>query len=275
MPRENDAPPDVSPVSGRRADVLSLLAERSGECATGERALAAELGVSRSAADRAVRHLESSGLVRRAGGRIELTLAGRLAFEAYRRFGAETAAVRTFGDLLRELPSDADIDHDLLDGATAYRSEPPTTGRPADAVTDLIGRARSLLACASAISDSEASARLYRLVVEREGHASVVYTADLADHLREWYLGRRREMATTGRYRAYETDELSYDLFVVESADTARVVVVVYDDRGRLAGAIVNDSDAAVAWGRATFERRRNEATEFTDDLLRSDEHGG
>ncbi|WP_152043306.1 MarR family transcriptional regulator [Salinigranum salinum] len=144
MPREDDTPPDVSRVSGRRADVLSLLAERSGECVTGERALAAELGVSRSAADRTVRRLEASGLVRRAGGRIELTLAGRLAFAAYRRFGAETTAVRTFGDLLFELPPDADIDHDLLDGATAYRSEPSATGRPADAVTDLIGRARSL-----------------------------------------------------------------------------------------------------------------------------------
>jgi predicted transcriptional regulator len=264
MTPEDDAAAELRRLADQRADVLGMLV--GGDSDKSE--LTAELDVSRSTIDRAVRRLEGAGLARRDGGRIEATRAGRLAYDSYRRYCERTADVACFGDLLRELPATADIGHELLDGATAHRSEPPATGRPANEVIERFERATQMWICASAINDAEASARLHEMVTDRGGHADVVYTSHLASHLREWYFDKRHEMAATGRYRAYEIDDLSYDLFVIESPDGAGVAVVVYGAGGRLDGVIVNDTDAAVAWGKAAFEYRRAAATEFTDEFL-------
>ena len=270
MPSWDDTAPAVRRLLRQRADVLATLVDAPHD----KTDLTEELDVSRSTVDRTVRRLELHDLVRRADAGIEATHAGRLAYDSFRRFGEETAEVERVADLLGGLPPSADVDHDLLAGATACRSEPPATGRPANEVTELLGEATGLWACASSIANSAASERLYRMITERGGRATVVYTTALADHLREQYSEKRREMAETGRYRAYEIDDLLYDLFVVESTEGTQAVVVVYDEGGSIAGAIHNDRDAAVEWGRAAFERRRAEATDFTDDF-RDDPDGG
>ncbi|WP_318567334.1 helix-turn-helix transcriptional regulator [Salinigranum marinum] len=264
MTPEDDAAAELRRLADQRTNMLAMLVEGGSD----KSGLTAELGVSRSTVDRAVRRLEGAGLVRRDRGGVTATRAGRLAHESYRRYCERTADVARFGDLLRELPATADVGPELLDGATAHRSEPPAMGRPANEVIERFERATKMWICASAINDAEASARLHEMVTERGGYADVVYTSNLASHLREWYLDKRHEMAVTGRYRAYEIDDLSYDLFVIESLDGTGVAVVVYGDGGRLDGVIVNDTDAAVAWGKEAFERRRSAATEFTDDFL-------
>jgi predicted transcriptional regulator len=270
MTPESDAAAELRRLADQRADVMAVLVEADSD----KSELTAELDVSRSTVDRAVRRLEDAGFVRWNGGRIEVTRTGRLAYDSYRRYCERTADIAHFSDLLRELPATADIGRELLDGATAHRSEPPATGRPANEVIERFERATKMWICASAISDAEASARLHEMVTERGGYADVVYTSHLASHLREWYFDRRREMAVTGRYRAYEIDDLSYDLFVIESADWAGVAVVVHGDDGRLDGVIINDTDAAIAWGKAAFARRRAAATEFTDDFLADGDAG-
>ncbi|WP_380674417.1 helix-turn-helix transcriptional regulator [Salinigranum sp. GCM10025319] len=266
----DDTTPDVRRLLRQRADVLAALIDAARDKAD----LTAELDVSRSTVDRTVRRLALHGLVLRTDAGLEATRAGRLAYDSYRRFREETADVERVADLLDELSPSADVSHDLLAGATVCRSEPPATGRPANEVTALLGEAIELWACASSIADSAASERLYRMVTERDGRATVVYTSPLADHLRKQYSEKRREMVETGRYRAYEIDDLSYDLFVVESAEGTQVAVVVYDEGGSIAGTIHNDRDAAVEWGRAVFERRRVEATEFSDDFRDDSEDG-
>jgi predicted transcriptional regulator len=267
MPWGHDDATDIRQLLSRRADALGVLVEGSYD----KSELTDELDVSRSTVDRTIRRFETNGLVRREGGQTEATLAGRLAFDSYRRFCERTTDVAEFGDLLRELPSDVEIDHDLLDGATAYRSEPPATGRPANEVTALIAAGTRLRACATVINDSAASAELHRMITERGGSASVVYSGSLADHIRDLYYESHHEMAATGRYRAYEIADLPYELFIVDTDDGTRVAAIVYSETGRLKGAIVNDTDAAVAWAEATFERYRDRATEFTDDFLVGD----
>jgi predicted transcriptional regulator len=84
---------DVRQLLSQRADALSRLldADRT------KNELTEELDVSRSTVDRAVRELESNGLVRREGGTVTATLSGRLAYDSYRRFCAETEHVVEFG----------------------------------------------------------------------------------------------------------------------------------------------------------------------------------
>ena len=254
---------DVRHLLSQRADALAALIDGGYDKA----GLTEELDVSRSTIDRTVRRLEANGLARRTDGRIEATLAGRLAYDSYRRYCKETADVCLFGDLLRDLPPDADVGHDLLDGATAFRSEPPATGRPSNEVTALFEEGTRLRACASVVNDAAAVDELRRMVTERGGSGAVVYTATLAEHVRDEYFRHHHEMIATGRYRAYETDEIPYELFVVDTDDRTCVVVTVYDDSGMLQGTIINDTDAAVEWGEGMFERCRDAATEFTDDF--------
>ncbi|WP_142860271.1 helix-turn-helix transcriptional regulator [Salinigranum halophilum] len=261
--RGDGSPSDVRQLLSQRADILSTLLRS--ERTKGE--LTDTLDVSRSTIDRGVRQLESTGLVRRSGGTVTATLAGRLAYDSYRQYCEETAHVVEFGDLLAELPPSAEVSHEMLDGATAYRSEPPATGRPANEITALIAQGTRMRACASAINDSAAADQFYRMITERGGQGSVVYTSSLAEHLREEYFQPHHEMAATGRFRAFETDSLPHELYIIDSDAGTTAGVLIYNDSKTIRGTILNDTDAAVEWARETFEDQVAAATEFTDDF--------
>jgi hypothetical protein len=139
-------------------------------------------------------------------------------------------------------------------------------------VTALFKRGTRVRGCANVINDSAAAEEFFRLVTERGGSGEFVYGTALADHLRAEYFEMTHELVSTGRFRAYETAQLPYELFLVDDERTTHVAVLVYDGSDTLRGAIVNDSDAAVRWGEAAFERRRREATEFTDDFRIGDD---
>jgi predicted transcriptional regulator len=267
--REGDAgSTDIRELLNRRADVLGALAD--GDASKAD--LTDALDVSRSTVDRAVRRLETHDLVRRTGGTVSVTLAGRLAYDTHRRYTAEVETVARFSDLLGFLPAMVDVGLGLLDGATAVRSEPPTTGRPSTAVLDLFRAATRVRGCANVVNDPAAAKEFFRLITERGGSGEFVYTTALADHFREEYFEMTHELVSTGRYRAHEIDALPYELFLVDGEGWTRVAVLVYDGSETLRGAIVNDTDAAVDWAQATFERYRRAATEFTDEFRVGDD---
>jgi predicted transcriptional regulator len=236
-----------------------------------KRELTEGLDVSRSTVDRAIRTLESSGLAQREGGVVTATLAGRLAYDAYEQYCDATEHVTQYGDLLRELPATAAIGHEMLDGATAYRSNPPATGRPANEITALITRATRLRACATVINDAAAAEQFARMVTERDGEGTAVYASSLADHLRDEYFQLHHEMASTGRFRAFETEQLPYELFLIDTDEGVTAAVLIYSEEGTIRGALVNSSEAAVEWAAERFESFVAGATEFTDDFLVGD----
>lgn len=247
----------------RRADVIDAL---SGGAAD-KRTLIDRLDSSRTTVDRAVRELESHRYARRSDGAIHLTLGGRLAVESFRRFREETETVYRFADLLAELPASVDVPYAFLDGADAYDSSPPETGRPSNEIVDLFRDGRRIRGCAKVINDPAGAEAFFRTVTERGGSGAFIYATDLADYFREQYFEMTCELASTGRYRAYETETLPYELFLVEGDGRTRIAVLVYDDAGTLLGAIINDTDAAIEWAERRFERCREEAREFTDEF--------
>lgn len=252
----------------RRADAIDVLCE---EGATDKRTLMDRLAVSRSTVDRTVRDLESHRLARRTGGELHATLRGRLVRESLRRFREETDTICRHLDLLAELPPSVDLPDALLDGADAYDSTPPETGRPSNEIVDLFREGRRIRGCAKVINDPAGAEAFFRTVTELGGSGAFVYATGLADYFREEYFEMTCELASTGRYRAYETETLPYELFLVEGDGWTRVAVLVYDERETLVGALLNDTDAAVEWAEREFERRRRTATEFTDEFLVDD----
>lgn len=261
---EGDEASEIRTLLGQRADVLAVLVEGQYDKST----LTDELGVSRSTIDRTVRRLETSGLVHRDGCGVEATRAGRLAYDAYRQYCEDTERIGRFSDLLAELPPSVTIDHALLDGATAYRSKPPAMGRPSNEVVALFREGTRVRGIAKVVNDTNAMEVFFRMVTEQGGRGTLVYTTDLADLLREEYFQMTHVLASTGRFRAYETETIPYELFIVNSEDRTRVAVLVYNSDEILRGLLVNDTDTAVAWAEETFGRYRDAATEITDEFL-------
>lgn len=263
MPEEDD-PDDIRRLLSQRADVLAVLVERP----HGKKELTAELDVSRSTVDRTVRRLESNGLVRRTGGQVEATLAGRLAYESHSRYCDQVGDVARFSDLLAELPPSADVGHEFLREATAYRSEPPATGRPSNEVLTLWRQGARIRSCAKVINDRTATEVIHRQITERDTDGEFVFTSDLAAHVRQQYFDICHDMVSTGRLRLYEVESIPFELFLVDGEGWARAVVLIYSESEALRGAIVNDTDDAIAYAEETFERYREAATEFTDEFL-------
>src|SRR6056297_1681780 len=132
----------------QRADLLRAV--RDGAPPKPE--LAAALSVSRSTVDRAVRDLEDSGLVERAGG-VTLTLKGRLALDSYETFAAHLRDFEAAETALKTLPNDARVDRSLFRDATVVEATPVAPQRATEAYRSLVADATRVRGYASALLD--------------------------------------------------------------------------------------------------------------------------
>lgn len=231
--------------------------------------LVERLGVSRSTVDRAVRDLRAAGLVRTEGGTVVATNAGRLGSDAAERYGRSISDVCRALDLLEVLPADTELDPAFLSEATVHR---PTGGpgrQALRAALSVVEGAEIVSACSRAVTDTSAPTAAHRLVVDAGATLEVIYTPSVADYIRDNYPENHREMAATGRYRAFELPSVPFGLFVATAEGQTSVAVAIYDTDDALAGVLTNDTDAAVAWAESTYRRYRERATEFTDEFTR------
>ncbi len=250
-------------VLDQRADVLTHL----GDDPSTKPALVEALGVSRSTVDRTLKTLTAHGLVRRDDGRVVATGAGRLAADSVRRYHGATADVSRTADVLRVLPADAEVAHEFLAGATVYRASEAAGRQALRAAMSVVEGAESVAALSRTVTDTSAPTAAYRLVVETAATLEVVYAPNVAAFIREEHDEDRREMAGTGRYRAFEASSVPFGLFIANANGETSVALAVYDAEETLVGVLTNDSDDAVEWAEAVYRRYRAAATEFTDEF--------
>lgn len=262
------------PVRGDDADpreLVSTLARRQellAELAEGEREkpdLVAACSASRSTVNRAIRDLETLGVVERRAGGYGLTLAGRLLVERFADLTAAMADVVAAGDLLSALPPDALVDPRLLRGASVSRSREPAPNRPLDHAVELVESADRLRGFLPAIT----LPRLPRLFHDRvcDGlDAELVYEGRLVDEVLAEQTELVAEMVAHG-FRAFRAPELPFGLLVTEDDEGEHVCVAVYGERADLRGVVHNDSPPAVEWARECYAAYREEATEITAEF--------
>ncbi|WP_121820296.1 helix-turn-helix transcriptional regulator [Halostella salina] len=253
-----DVEPDVIDLVTRRVETL----ERLDGAVADKGTLAADLSVSRSTVDRALRELEGAGFVTRVDGGYTVSASGRLAVRSYREFVDALDAVDEAGPLLAELPADAPITLDAVRGGTVHRAQPPTPYRPVERLTELVTAADEFRGLAAAVTAPESVERIAAATLDGEVRTEIVLAASVADHLRESYPDVVSGTVESG-VDVYETDTLPFGLALTRDGDTERVAVAVYGPESELRGVVVNDSPAAVEWGEATFERYRAAADEF------------
>lgn len=245
----------------QRRDVLAALLDSP----LTKSSLVERLGVSRSTVDRALKALTAQGLVRRDSGSFVVSATGRLGYEAVERHHRTTADVARTAPLLEHLPPDAEIEPALLEGATVHEATSGVGRQALRAAMAAVAGADTVYACARAVTDTSAPTAAYRLVIEAGATLEVVYASNVAEYIRSEHAESRREMVSTGRYRAFEAPSLPFGLFIATAPEGTTVAVALYDEDETLVGTLTNDSDAAVDWAESVYRRYREDAVEFTE----------
>ena len=245
----------------KRSYVLALLVGET----RAKPELVGELDVSRSTVDRAVRELVERGLVRRSNGGFTATLPGRLAHDAYSEFHDQIRVLAETSDLLKCLSAHAELDLCVLTGADVVEAEQPAPYKPASRLEEHIGRATSIRTLSRALTSIRVADLLHEAVTERGVPVEAVYPESVVEFMRTERWDERHEMAASGNYQVYETDDLPFGLLLLEESDRTTVCVSIYDDTNDLRGVVVNDTPEAVSWAQTLFEAYRDDAVDITD----------
>ncbi|MFC6725269.1 helix-turn-helix transcriptional regulator [Halobium palmae] len=245
-------PDEVMAAVARRGDVLRILGEGGAE----KRDLVAELDVSRSTVDRAVRELEGTGLVERAADGYRRTLAGKIALDEYRQFADRIRGVKAGRELLAELSPDTPFDAAMLEGGEIVRPERHSPHLPVNRLSELVERAERVRAFASAVFPQQVDT-YHRAIVQDGMEARLVVTRDVVDRLVAAYREQLAAALDTGRLAIRATEEaLPYSLVVADTSDGTEVGQLVYAEEGGVKGFIGNDGIDAVEWAEREIARR-------------------
>lgn len=249
---------EVVSLLSRRSDFLRAL--REGEATKQE--LVEALCVSRSTVDRAVRELESQGLIVRERGSARLTLAGRLALDAYDELVSTLGGICTASNTLDLLPPDARIAPELFRGATIVSARHHDPHRAASELEEFAKTAEKIQGCAAAVFPTHVEMYHDRLV-SNEFEVELVVTDAVLDTLLSDYRDLFEDSLASDNLSIYlASDSLSYSLLVGEIGDAAEVCLAAHGEHG-VAGVVRNDDPAAVSWARDAFRAHRYAAEEI------------
>lgn len=213
-----------------------------------KRSLVQRRDVSRSTVDRAVRGLESEGLLERREGRVRLTLAGRLALDAYERFADALVGIDEAGPVLETLPSDAAFDVDLVRGADMVEAESHAPHRPIEALDDLLADATYVRTYATMVIPEIVTTFRDRLV---EGNCTVEVVADepVVDALVSEHATALDDAIRTGQLELYETaaSTPAFTFLVADREGGGCVGATIHGERG-VTVLLKNDRSAAIEW---------------------------
>lgn len=217
--------------------------------------LLSPLDVSRSTIDRAIRELERDDLVERIDGRYRLTLAGRIALDAYDEFSDRIEAVQSNAGVLTCLPPDVSLSADPLVGAETVRAKPAVPQRPVEALAATVARAERIRG--SVVGIAAQFVDIYREQILDGATIEVVIDGETLSRLLGRYADAVEEVLGTGRVEIREAPSTPpYALKIHESGDERVVTVAVYGNNG-LRALLRNDTAAAVRWAERRYEELR------------------
>ena len=227
-----------------------------------KRDLVEDLDCSRSTIDRAVRELESLGLIERIDGDYRLTIAGDLVLEKYRSSVEAVDSIAGVSDVFDYVPRGAPMAACVLEGARIDRPEPHAPNEPlrrvAKQVTADVDRFRG-------ISGSERiphfREHLYEHTVDGTLDAEVVITDQIATFLLSNHPTQVQDVITDGDFDFHVIDSVPYGLIILETPTRSVMFLVIYAEPGVIV--IENNSREAIEWADGIYRRYRAIATPF------------
>lgn len=241
---------DLVPVVARRERLLATLhGSPQAKCD-----LVRSLDVSRSTVDRAVRQLESEGLLERTDSGYGLTLVGRLVYEEYRRFTEQTAGLLDASPGLDALPTDTALDPAVLVGATVTVAERATPYRPSDRHIELIESADAVRLLSTAVGPRYVDA-VHEAAVKRSTSVRLGVTKPVAERLVSQHAPALEDALDAGEFELRELDSTPpFSLGLFDRPSGTVFGALIYDDDAPRAY-VDNDTTEATEYGEGRFER--------------------
>ncbi|QLD86882.1 tetratricopeptide repeat protein [Natronomonas halophila] len=246
---------EVVSLALRRRNVLDALREPRTK-----RELVDELDVSRSTVDRAVRELETAGLVDWDEGSYRLTAVGSALRAAVDRLLAVGEGVAAIADALPALPPDIDPPAALLADGTLHTASAEDHRLPGP-IRTYLGEAEAVQIVTPPATGPPVLSATREL---GSGSVDVVLDTAAVDSLPERLPGITRWLAAADRASAFAGDTPPVAVLVVET-DDAEAVLLVGEDVDGLVAVEATDPEA-VAWGRELIATAIEGATPVLED---------
>lgn len=240
--------PELVAVINQRIELLEALAEPHEK-----RDLTDELDLSRSTVNRAVRQLESLGLVTREGD-YHLTVAGRLVVDVFGEFTDALDDVVRIEALLSVLPADAPMALPMVRGAEVHWSSEAQPTEPVAVASEYLGSATRIRLLVPQITRPAVLDTIEQQVADDGTPGALVLSRAVVDYLRERDGDWLARLSALDSCRLRVADRLPYALGVLRHPDGLHAGVVVYDSEGSVRGFLKNERLRAYAWASAVFD---------------------
>ncbi|WP_135534862.1 helix-turn-helix transcriptional regulator [Halostella pelagica] len=228
-----------------------------------KRALVETLDVSRSTVDRAIRELQSEGLVEREPRGFRLSAAGNLAVSLTEAILSVTADLRAAAEVLKPVPASAPIDGRVVRDAAVAEATQATRYRPLSAVDELLAEATQIYGFAPLVTRRGSMDRLAEAVTDRGADAEIVFGDSLAVQLLPSVGEEVRTMVRNG-FTPLSTGDLPFGMVLGETPEGWRVRVITYGDDGTLCGVLSNDTPEAATWAWDVYQTYRRDAVDLS-----------
>ncbi|MFB6153673.1 MAG: helix-turn-helix transcriptional regulator [Halodesulfurarchaeum sp.] len=231
-------------IASRRRPVLEALEDES----LTKPELVAEVEVSRSTIDRAVRELEEAGLATRRDGRVSLTKSGAIALEAHRWLFRTYTGLAEATELLNHI-GDGSTPHPVFfDGAGVVVGSQAVPRRPVNVMSDIVSNANSIRGVALSVEPQMVTAGR-NSTAERGAELEVVLPERVVAALIEEYETAFSEVLEAGADIQQTDADPPFGLLICEQPDRTVAALSVYAESG-MRGLITNESPLALAWAR-------------------------
>lgn len=252
---------EVISLLDRRGDVLEYLSRRPRTQAE----IAEDLEISRSTVTRAIQELGSADLVERADGRYRATGLGTGLLEIYTDYKANVRALIDHSEICAYLPPDAPFDPDILSEGTYYSVESGAPFQIGERVNEQFRQAEAIMGLGRTRSERASSSVYRQKVLEEERPVENVFSRSLFEHIRDLSWSTKFFSAPNADF--YVHDSVPYGLFVLDTPEERRVLLILYDEDEAMKGVICSTETTAVAWAEGVYRDFREAATHAEEYL--------
>lgn len=243
----SDSVVDLISLSSKRYDILQLLCDGTLD----KRAIEEEIDSSRPTIDRAFRELEEAGILTSTGTAYSLTNFGALYCEEFARARESLKTLNEIREILASLPPDSTIDMRLLEGADVEVAKEHAPQEPFMEVVNVALDADEITGYSSTVMPNYVDV-FHTLVVDSGIETTLVFTEDVVEVLRDNYAEEFADLIEVDNATVHATPTIkTYGLLMAD--DT--IAVPVGHERDRMQAVILNDTRAAIEWGREYVER--------------------
>jgi len=216
--------------------------------------LVADGDVSRSTVDRGVRELECTGLLERSDERYRLTVAGRMALDAYEAFVDQVEGLAEGSAALQDLPPDAPLHPSVVRDPDVAVATHPDPDRPTRVQRDLVRRATHQRLLAPTVLPQHVD-MYHDAIATDDLSGRFVVTTDVLEYLLSNHSERLQDALEHDDVSFREAESLPpYGLTVSETDDGRVVGLLVFTGSG--VGAFLStDDERAVEWAGDLIER--------------------